>query len=257
MPAWHISIVWSFWKARLREEQRSLEAWNLWKIACLQLGDSCDSQFGLKRKNQGQSEWNRGVGLNLALHFLCSPCGENVSQTSCLKAGHFAHLSAAMGVEDVRKMERYLTKNYRMRIFEKPTGGWNSSAFPARKPPGMFSKPPVNDGINYQPQLVPDFFHQQYGLYTLGFEESLDEVNGVEKKRQWSNKPMRWASDFGMWRQARRDRFSDLPNFALFKTCRKKSASERQKSQCWSKPWKNKELKIPKSWKQSSPKRSV
>ena len=31
-----------------------------------------------------------------------------------------------------------------------------------RQPPGMVLKPVVHDGINYQPQLVQDFFHQQY-----------------------------------------------------------------------------------------------
>ena len=52
-------------------------------------------------------------------------------------------------------------------------------------PPGDVFKTPVNDGISTY-QLVQDFFHQEYG-----FEELLHEVNGVEKKRQWSNKPMR------------------------------------------------------------------
>ena len=30
------------------------------------------------------------------------------------------------------------------------------------QPPGMVLKPVVNNGINYQPQQVQDFFHQQY-----------------------------------------------------------------------------------------------
>ncbi len=42
---------------------------------------------------------------------------------------------------------------------------WN----PARKPPGMSVWNPINNGKNYQPQLVQDFSHQQYSEFFLVF----------------------------------------------------------------------------------------
>ena len=40
-----------------------------------------------------------------------------------------------------------------------------------RSPPGMCMEPCTNNGINYQPQLVQDFFHQQYVQGPCWFQE--------------------------------------------------------------------------------------